>query len=278
MRSALARADVVHEAVGVIREAGVVLERQLDLRLGLLAPEVEHRIVDRRPASAQVLDELLDPPVVAEALLALASGALVADPDPQAPVQERHLPEPRRKRLEAEVPVGEDLGIGAEGDPGAPTGGVPDPLELLLPLSPGKGLVPLSAVPPDLDVQPLGERVDHAHPDTVQSARNLVARLVELPARVQRRHRDLDAGDHLGWVGVDGNTSPVVVDGDGPIRVDRDVDPGAEPGHRLVDRVVHHLVDEVMKPARGGGPDVHPGPLADRLETLQDLDLSRGIL
>ena len=33
------------------------------------------------------------------------------------------------------------------------------------------------------------------------------------------------------------------------------------------------LVDEVMEASRPGGADVHAGPLADRLEALEDLDI-----
>ena len=42
-------------------------------------------------------------------------------------------------------------------------------------------------------------------------------------------------------------------------------------GQRLVDRVVDDLVDQVVQAALTGGADVHAGPLADRLETLEDL-------
>ena len=44
-------------------------------------------------------------------------------------------------------------------------------------------------------------------------------------------------------------------------------------GQRLVDRVVDDLVDEVVQPADAGRADVHAGPLADRLEALEDGDV-----
>src|SRR4051794_41948371 len=43
--------------------------------------------------------------------------------------------------------------------------------------------------------------------------------------------------------------------------------------HRLIDRVVDDLVDEVMEASNAGGADVHAGPLADRLEAFEDLDV-----
>src|SRR3712207_732098 len=42
---------------------------------------------------------------------------------------------------------------------------------------------------------------------------------------------------------------------------------------RLVDRVVHDLVDQVVQPPHARRADVHPRTLADRLETLEDRDV-----
>src|SRR2546426_4520250 len=46
-------------------------------------------------------------------------------------------------------------------------------------------------------------------------------------------------------------------------RSDRDLDRLAEPGHVLVNAVVHHFVDEVVEALGAGGPDVHGGALAE---------------
>ena len=59
--------------------------------------------------------------------------------------------------------------------------------------------------------------------------------------------------------------------------MDRDVDQVVAAGERLVDRVVDHLVDEVMKAARARRPDVHAGSQTDRLEALEDRDVLCGI-
>ena len=48
-------------------------------------------------------------------------------------------------------------------------------------------------------------------------------------------------------------------------------------GHRLVDRVVDHLVDQVMQPAVGGVADVHAGPLADMFEVREVLQVLLGV-
>ena len=69
------------------------------------------------------------------------------------------------------------------------------------------------------------------------------------------------------------NAAAVVLDGDRPVEVDHHVDAIAEAGQRLVDRVVDDLVDHVVQ-ARPviGVADVHAGPLANGIQTLQDLD------
>ncbi len=55
--------------------------------------------------------------------------------------------------------------------------------------------------------------------------------------------------------------------------MDGDDDLVAEPGERLVDRVVDHLEHHVVQPrAVGGVADVHARALAHRLQALQDLD------
>jgi hypothetical protein len=74
---------------------------------------------------------------------------------------------------------------------------------------------------------------------------------------------------------LDGDPAAVVRDGHAPVLVDRDLDVLAEPHHRLVDRVVDDLVDEVVEAARVDAADVHRGPLPDRLQAFQDLDRFR---
>ena len=128
------------------------------------------------------------------------------------------------------------------------------------------------AVAPDLEIERFGQRVDDRDADAVQTARHLVAVVVELAAGVQ--HGQHDFGRRLAaLVLIDRNAAAVVDDGDRAVDVDRDVDLIAEAGQRLVDRVVDDFVDEVVQPGRPGRPDVHRRPLADGLEAFEDLDL-----
>ncbi len=128
------------------------------------------------------------------------------------------------------------------------------------------------AVPIHQHFQPFRERVDHRYTHAMKSARHLVGVLVELPAGVQHRKGQFNAGDLLGGMEVHRDAAPVVGNGDRVVGVDRYHDRVAEAGQRLVDGIVHHLVHEVMQPALAGAADVHARPLPDCLQTLEDLD------
>ena len=111
----------------------------------------------------------------------------------------------------------------------------------------------------------------------MQTARHLVAVVVELAAGVE--HREHDFGRRLAAVVlVDRNAAAVVDDGDRAVDVNRDVDLIAEAGQRLVDRVVDDFVDEMMQSGRPGRPDVHRRPQADGFEAFENLDLVGGIV
>ena len=46
----------------------------------------------------------------------------------------------------------------------------------------------------------------------------------------------------------------------------------AEAGERLVDRVVHDFVDDMMQTGSAGRPDVHGGTLSHRFKAFENLD------
>src|SRR5690606_13296233 len=134
------------------------------------------------------------------------------------------------------------------------------------------GLRPDVALPADLDVEPVGQRVDDGGADAVQSAGDGVAAAAELPAGVQHGEHDLDGGALLDRVLVDRDAAAVVDHPQPAVGQDRHIDPRAVTGQRLVHRVVDDLPHQVVQAARTGRADVHAGTLADRLEALQDLD------
>jgi hypothetical protein len=150
---------------------------------------------------------------------------------------------------------------------------VADHLERRLRLAVGKAHVVLLAVLPDLEFQRLRKRVDDRDADAVQAARDLVGVLIELPAGVQLGHDHLGRRNAFLPVNADRNPPTVVAHRHGTIAVQDHLDGVAIAGERLVDRVVHHLVDHVVQAGTVFGvADIHARPLAHGVEPAQDLD------
>jgi hypothetical protein len=76
---------------------------------------------------------------------------------------------------------------------------------------------------------------------------------------------------------LDRDASAIVTDGDGAVRVDRDLDARTISGQMLIDGVIEHLKDTVMETSLIGITDVHAWALTNRLETLEFVDLGRSV-
>ncbi len=173
--------------------------------------------------------------------------------------------------------VVEELRVRLEGDEGAVQLGVADDLHLLGDRAAGELHLVDLAVAVDLDDQPLAQRVDDRSADAVQAAGYLVASAAEFAAGVQHRIDDLESGSARLGLDVHRDAAAVVGDGDRVAGIDCDRDVRAEAGQRLVDGVVHDLIDKVVETRGRGRADVHAGALAHGLETLEHLDL-RGVV
>src|SRR5215216_2910104 len=280
VRPTLVSVDVVREGEERLLVGVVPLEGDLDLAHGARALEVDDLRVQRlaRALAVQVLHEVDDAAVVLERRLEALGAALVAEADLEAPGEEGHLAEALLERRAVVVDRLEDLEVGQEGDARAA------PIRLgALRERAGRdaalvGLLVLVAVAPDGEVEPLGERVDDRNADAVETARHLVAAAVaELAAGVEHGEHYLRGRLLLLLHDADRDAAAVVRDRDAVVGVDGDLDLGRLAGQRLVDRVVHHLVDQVMKTARARRADVHARPLADGLETLENGDVLRAV-
>ena len=170
------------------------------------------------------------------------------------------------------------LRVGLEGDGGARVVGLAHDLHLLGDLAPGELHLVDLPVFVDLDLQPLGQGVDHRGAHAVQTAGDLIAPAAELTAGVQDGKDHLQGG--LARLGLDvhGDAPAVVGDGDGVVRVDGHGDVGAVARQGLVDGVVHDLIDQVVQAGLGCRADIHARTLADGLQALQHLDLRPAIL
>ena len=205
----------------------------------------------------------------------LAGAALVDQLDLQAAGQEGGLAQALGERLEVELDLSPKISMSGTKVIVVPVVFTARPfLNLADGLAALVALRPDRAVAPDLEVEPLRERVDDRDADAVQAARDLVAAAVaELAAGVQRGQHDLGGGLACFFMPLDGDAAAVVDDGAAVVRMQGDGDPLGMAGDRLVHGVVHDLVDEVVQPAGAGRADVHAGALADGLEALEDGDV-----
>ena len=275
MRTALVGVDVVGEGEQGLLVGVVPLHGDLDLADVARLLDVDDLLVQPLAGAlaVQVLDEVDDAAVVLETRLE-ALAALVPEVDLEALGEERHLAEALLEDRAVVVDRLEDLEIRHEGDAGPAAVGRRALLERPTGLAALVGLAMLVAVPPDREVEVLGERVDHGHAHTVQTTRDLVAAAVaELAARVEHCEHDLGRGAALLLHHLDRDAAAVVADRDADVRVDHHLELVGLAGERLVDRVVDNLVDQVMQAAQARRPDVHPGPLANGLEALEHGDV-----
>ena len=107
----------------------------------------------------------------------------------------------------------------------------------------------------------------------MQTAGNLVAAAAELAARVQNRQADLDRGAADLRVNADREAASVVLHGAGAVLVQRDDDLVAEARQRLVHRVVHDFIHQMVQAALVRRADIHARPLAHGLKPFENLNL-----
>ena len=283
VRAALVRVDVVDERQDVLLVARVVTHRQLHGHVGVLVLDVDLAVEERLARLVEIGHELGQAAlrVVRLGAQRLVVLALVGEGDRDALVEVRQFTHARGQRVEAVDAVEEDARVRLEADRRAgllALGHVADAGQLLDRVALLEGHLEDAPVAAHLDVEAVRERVDATHADAVEAARHLVGVLVELAACVQDRHHHLDGGLALGGVHGHGDATAVVRHRDRVVLVDDDLDVVAVARERLVDRVVHDLVHEVVQPADADIADVHGRALADRLQAFEHLDVARAVI
>ena len=255
------------------RDGCAGLQRQFALRVKDVG--VEHRL-----AAVDVIDKTFDAP--AEGKVLFARTALVEQLDAHAVVEEGQFAQPLGKDLVMKLNGPKDAGISHEMHFGTTATRSADHLhrahlntidlfdDAVHGMTTVKFHVVFLAVTTDGELEPIGERVDATHTNAMQTARDLVAVLVELAAGVQHAHDDLGRRAlrlvlvvHLH---TDRDTTAVVDHADAVVGVDGDDDVVAVTGKRLVDGVVDHFEHHVMQAgAIRCVADVHARPFADSL-------------
>ena len=75
-----------------------------------------------------------------------------------------------------------------------------------------------------------------------------------------------------------GDTATIVLYGDGVILIDSYFYMCAETCHRLVDGVIHSLVDKMVQSLLADVSDVHSRALTHGFQSLEHLNVTRGII
>ena len=126
--------------------------------------------------------------------------------------------------------------------------------------------------------QVVGQSVDAGNTHAVQTAGHLVTVLAELTARVQHRQDHLQGGTMLFGMHSRRDTTTVVRHLDGVAFQDANLDVRTITGQRLVDTVVHHLIDQMMQASLGDIADIHRRSLPNGLKSFQHLNAACRIL
>ena len=275
MAAAFDRVDVVGEGVDALGVALVPLQGDLDIDPVALPSQEDDLLVNRRLGTIEVLDEGHDPAFVEEVMGLLIPR--VDDGDPEAAVQERQLAQALRQDVKAIVGRLEDQSIRLKGDLGAALLSNANLADVGFGIAAVIALREHLAFSLDLDLERLGEGVDHRHTDAVQPTGHLVRALVELPPGVQLGQDDLRSGDAFGGMDLGRDAAAVVFDRDAAVDVDRHCNGVALAGQRFVDGVVDDFKHQVVQPPLGRITDVHARPLAHGFEPLEHLDVGRPI-
>ena len=284
VRTAFDRIDVVDIRMDVLRERIVVLHGHFHRHAVLFGIEIDDRFDDRLAArGVEILHELLQTVFRMEGLAEVTSllvlHPLVGDRELDTLVQERQFAQAVRQNFVLVLRrMRENLAVGFESDRRTAVRTFADDLQF------GGGHALAERLAVDLAVamhfgdQQRRQCVDARHADAVQTARHLVTALVELTACMEHGQHDLQRRPALLFVVVGRDAAAVVPHGDRTVFVDRHFDIRAIAGQRLVDRVVDHLVYQVMESLLADVADVHGRTLAHGLQPFQHLDARRGIL
>ena len=247
--------DAVHVRADVLVGRFGPLQHEIEPQAVVLV-QGERRVVHRLRAALR--DDLLqvvdDPFGVLEDQL-LARGFVVED-DLHAFVQVADDLEPVLDHRRIELDLRKDGGVGMEVDGRAGAARRPQLLQRTDRLALLEPHFPLRAVALHRRDELLRQRVDDARADAVQAAGGLVVAGLELPAGVEHGEDDLERALLRRRMLVDRDAAAVVLDGDGrAVGVQRDPDVRGVAVHRLVDRVVENLPDEVVEPGRADAAD-----------------------
>ena len=202
---------------------------------------------------------------------------VVGNGDGEAGVQKGLLPHALVENLIVVNEGVEHLRVRLEGNLGAGVIRGAHDLHFLGDVAPGKLHFVDVPVFVDPDPEPLGQGVDNGRAHAMKAAGDLIAAAAELAAGMKHGVHHFQGRPAGLGLDIHGDTTTVVGNGDGIAGIDGNGDVLAVPGQGFINGVVHDFVDQMMQAGRGGGADIHTGPLPDRFQSFQHLDLLRAV-
>ena len=103
------------------------------------------------------------------------------------------------------------------------------------------------ALAPNTQVQPYRQGINHRNAHTVQAAGNFVGVVVKLTAGVELGHDNFRSRNSLFFVHADRNTTAVVANGCGTVRIKNNFGLITITGQSLINGVIQHLIYHMMK-------------------------------
>ena len=113
----------------------------------------------------------------------------------------------------------------------------------------------------DFNLDPSRQGVNNTDTHPVQTAREFVIFARELTTRMQTGQDQLNPRHPMFWVDIDWHAPAVVGHANAPVGQQGDFDAIAVSAHGLVNRVIDHLLDQVIGTLRVG---VHTGAASNR--------------
>ena len=106
------------------------------------------------------------------------------------------------------------------------------------------------AIAADANLGSLGQGVDNGNADTMKAARHLVAVIVELATCMKDGQNDLDGGDFLLGMLVNGDATTIIDNSNAVVFVNGHLNMRAEACKSLVNGIVHNLIHQMVQATR----------------------------
>ena len=140
-----------------------------------------------------------------------------------------------------------------------------------------KTVVMDKAFPAYFNIKVFGKGVNRGRTNTMKTAACLIDGIVKLSAGMKcRKHHAFRR--HSLFMHSHGNSSTVIFHGTASVRFQRNINGIAKTRQMLIHRVVHYLINTVIKSLCTCASDIHTGALSYRLKTFKDCDTALVII